>query len=252
MERKRFYDSLRPMLGPLSAGNVAGFELCLNEAERRKTALGSLAYILATAWWESAKTMAPVEEGFYLGAKAKAFQRKLRYWPYYGRGLVQLTWKENYEKVGKFYGLDLVNHPERALNPKLSTQILFDGMEKGWFTGKKVSDFVDVLDEKDDEDLREYIAARRVVNGTDRAAEIGKLTLAFESALKLAGYDHDGRAASGPVARPIPPVTVPATDVPMPEKSPDPIQSQKARMTKFTLALIVTVIVVAAIIIAIS
>jgi predicted chitinase len=41
---------------------------------------------------------------------------------YYGRGLVQLTWRNNYKKMGDLLGLDLVHHPKRlwisALPPK--------------------------------------------------------------------------------------------------------------------------------------
>jgi putative chitinase len=34
------------------------------------------------------------------------------YWPYFGRGYIQLTWRRNYEAFAKFSGLDCVNHPE--------------------------------------------------------------------------------------------------------------------------------------------
>lgn len=41
------------------------------------------------------------EEGGYLSTteKIEAFQKKLRYYPWYGRGLIQLTWQENYQKA---------------------------------------------------------------------------------------------------------------------------------------------------------
>ncbi len=186
MNRKAFFDALRPKLGALTQANVVGFELVLDEAERRGTGLNHTAYCLSTAWWESGKTMQPVREAFWL---PEAWRKKhLRYFPYYGRGLVQLTWFENYGKVGKFYGIDLINNPDKAMEPALSVRILFDGMEHGWFTGKALGDFIDLVDESDDEDLREYVAARRIVNGTDRQLEIGKLALIFEAALAAAKY----------------------------------------------------------------
>jgi len=188
MDRKAFYDAARLAFGPLTATNVAGFNLVLDEAEGRKTPLWFLAKILATAWWESGKTMAPVEEGYYLGSKAEAFQRKLRYYPYYGRGLVQLTWQDNYRKASEVVGVDLVANPEKALEPRISVKVLFDGMERGWFTGKRLADYIDNIDESDDEDLREFANARRVVNGTDRQVEIGQLALSFERALRAGGY----------------------------------------------------------------
>lgn len=195
MERKAFYDALRSTLvgveskpGTFTEANVVGFELMLNEAERRRTPLGEFSYYLATAWWESGKTMAPVREAFYLGTKAEAVRKKMRYYPYYGRGLIQLTWKENYKKASDFLGVDLVGDPDKALDPGLSVKILFEGLSKGWFTGKKVSDYVDNIDESDQEDLREFSNARRAVNLLDKAVEIGKLGIVFEKALKGGKY----------------------------------------------------------------
>ena len=49
------------------------------------------AYGLATAWWETNKTMQPVREAYWL---SEAWRKpNLRYYPHYGRGYVQLTWK---------------------------------------------------------------------------------------------------------------------------------------------------------------
>lgn len=186
MNRKAFYNALRPTLGALTQANVVGFELVLDEAQNRRTPIHDLAYILATAWWESGKTMQPVREAYWLSEDWR--RKNLRYYPFYGRGLVQLTWEDNYRRVGGFYGIDLVKNPDRAMEPALSVRILFDGMEQGWFTGKALNDYIDGIDESDDEDLREYINARRIVNGTDKAAEIGRLALMFEASLKAARY----------------------------------------------------------------
>lgn len=186
LNRKAFYDALRPTLGALTQANVVGFEHVLNEALSRRTPIHDLAYILATAWWESGKTMQPVREAYWL---SEAWRKKnLRYYPYYGRGLVQITWLENYQKASNLYGVDLVSNPDKAMDPKLSVRILFDGMDDGWFTGKALDDYIDGVDEADDEDLREYINARRIVNGTDKASEIGSLALTFERALQAARY----------------------------------------------------------------
>ncbi|WMT90178.1 hypothetical protein [Pelagibacterium sp. H642] len=186
MNRKAFYDALRPTLGALTQANVVGFELVLDEAAKRRTPIHDLAYILATAWWESGKTMQPVREAYWLSEDWR--RKNLRYYPFYGRGLVQLTWEDNYRRVGGFYGIDLVGHPDKAMEPALSVRILFDGMEQGWFTGKDLDDYIDGIDEDDDEDLREYANARRIVNGTDRQIEIGRLALMFEGALTSARY----------------------------------------------------------------
>lgn len=206
MNRKAFYDAVRPTLGAMTQANVVGFELVLHEGQRRATRLHDLAYILATAWWESGRTMQPVREAFWL---AEIWRRKnLRYYPFYGRGLVQLTWEENYRKASELYGVDFVKHPDLVLEPRHSVNILFDGMKQGWFTGQALSDHIDDFDDADDEQMREYKAARRVVNGTDRAIEIGKLAAVFETALKAASYG---------------PLTIPAEPIMVPQPVPAPI-----------------------------
>lgn len=199
MDRKAFYDAVRPTLGALTQANVVGFELVLDEGQRRAARLHDLAYILATSWWESGRTMQPVREAFWL---SETWRRKnLRYFPFYGRGLVQLTWEENYRKASELYGVDFVKHPDLVLEPRHSVNILFDGMKQGWFTGQALADHIDDFDDADDEQMREYKAARRVVNGTDRAVEIGKLAAVFETALKAASY--------GPLTIPAEPIIVP-------------------------------------------
>ncbi len=92
------------------------------------------AYILATGWWETARTMKPVREGFYLGDRAAAFRRSLRYWPWYGRGQVQLTWEANYRKAGAEVGADLIADPDLALSAEIAAEVLVQGSLEGWPT----------------------------------------------------------------------------------------------------------------------
>ena len=67
MDRAKFYASLRArnsgVFGTsLAQGQVAGMEAMLDEGERRKLPLRHMAYILATAFHESAHTMQAVRE----------------------------------------------------------------------------------------------------------------------------------------------------------------------------------------------
>lgn len=43
---------------------------------------------------------------------------------YYGRGYVQITWKNNYINYGDSIGQDLVNNPDLALDPEVAASIL--------------------------------------------------------------------------------------------------------------------------------
>lgn len=213
---------LRAKLGPLKQTQVEGFTLLLDEAAKRGTRWDNLSNILATAWWETAHTMQPVAEAFWV-KNAEAWRKKnLRYWPFYGRGYVQLTWDFNYAKATKWFrenGIkykgaypDFTKNPELAMVPELAATILFVGMEEGWFTGKKLTDYLDGIDESDVEDLREFTNARRIVNGTDKQVEIGKLSLAFEQALKVGRY-----GTSNVVTIPSKPVIPGPTPQPTPE-----------------------------------
>lgn len=207
-DRQLFYHGLQGIshsFGALTTPNVIGFELALNEAERRSMPLNKFAYCLATVWWETGKTMGFVKEANYVyphdSVKLERFLRShkpsSRYYPYYGRSWPQWTWERNYKLATRMWNqryrgngptVDFVHRPDDILDPKYGVPLFFDGMEEGWFTGKSEADYIDDVDESDEEDLREYMNARRVVNGTDKKAEIGRLALIFEHALRSANY----------------------------------------------------------------
>lgn len=127
------------------------------------------AYIMATVEHETAGTYYPVREAFYLGKEQQLrYLKKKKYYPYYGRGLVQLTWLFNYEKYSDILSLDLTSHPDNALDPALSLFILVHGMLTGAFTGLPLDKFIN-------DKYLDLSGARRVVNGTDRADHIAGL-----------------------------------------------------------------------------
>ena len=66
-------------------------QLLIAESKARGLLRNQLTYLLATAFWQTARTMQPVDEAFWL---SEAWRKKnLRYWPWYGRGHCQLTWE---------------------------------------------------------------------------------------------------------------------------------------------------------------
>lgn len=188
MNFKTFYDNVRKSI-TLTSENVRGFDFIIAEAAKRKVPLHHLAYILATVFHETAHRMQPIREygrgkGRPYGSIGRNGQAP------YGRGYVQLTWDENYERADKELGLGgkLVRNYDLALQPSIAVQILFKGMAEGWFTGKSLSDFIDTIDEPDAYDREEYEGARRIINGVDKKALIASYALIFEKALRNAGY----------------------------------------------------------------
>ena len=142
------------------------------------------AYVLATAAWETNHTFEPVREAYWV-KDAEAWRKKnLRYYPWYGRGLVQLTWEDNYRRAGKAIGVDLIKNRDAALEPGNAVKILVKGMIEGWFTGKKLSDYITLK-------RSEFIAARAIINGKDKAQEIAALAMKYDAELLAAGYGVD-------------------------------------------------------------
>lgn len=167
---KPFFDIVRLKFGPLNQGQVDGITTLLNLSAGLP--LPHRAYILATAWHETARTMQPITEigkgkGRLYGVPAGPYKQI-----YYGRGYVQLTWLQNYQKAAQIAGQDLVQYPDLALRPDIAGQIAISGMTGGWFTGKKLSDYSD------------YVGMRHVINGTDQASLIAGYAQHFETALK--------------------------------------------------------------------
>ena len=133
-------------------------KLILKECRKAGLSDEHTAYVLATAYHETAHTMKPVREAFWLSEDWR--RANLRYWPWYGRGYVQLTWRRNYEHAGDELDLDLTTDADVVMQPMVAAKILVRGMKDGWFTGKAMGDY------------NNFSSMRRVVNGTDKAALI--------------------------------------------------------------------------------
>lgn len=216
---KTFFDAIRPIFGgKLEQDHVDGINTILSawdtwgDGDDNK-----LAYILATAKWETAHTMQPVAEAYWV-KNAEAWRKKnLRYYPYYGRGFVQLTWHRNYQDWSSRTGLDLVSKPELAMIPAVAARILVQGCMIGTFTGKGLGDYITA-------DKADFKSARRVVNGTDKASQIATIATQFASALE------QGRAVAlkpESVAPPPPDVEPPLPTDPGTEGEPGTV-GQKA------------------------
>lgn len=214
-DRKIYFDAVRKSLfsGSLSQQQVDGQEAILGEWEVQPweqplTDVRWLAYMLATTLHETASKMWPVEEygkgsGMEYGKPDPETGQT-----YYGRGYVQLTWRDNYRKATVELGLkgdaDLEWHAEMALEPQIAADIMFRGMAEGWF--RSDGNGRQTLLRYFDADTDDPYGAREIINGDRKTVpdwsngvSIGNL---------IAGYHREFLAAleAAAVTAPLPPV----------------------------------------------
>ena len=196
--RQAFYASVE-------SAELFGRALCTSQSDGLSTLVEAMrgqplafaSYDLATAFHETSRTMQPVRERGSSAYLERYDTGKLAHdlgntpekdgdgARYAGRGYVQLTGHANYERIGKLLGMDLISNPDAALVPATAALILMRGMADGWFTGKRLSDYLPVARPGW---LAEFVQARRVVNGTDCANQIAGYAVAFQSALVDGGW----------------------------------------------------------------
>lgn len=131
-----------------------------------------VAYVLATTQWETAQTFKPVREAFWLSEEWR--KNNFCYFPYYGRGFVQLTWKTNYQKYSQILGVDMAADPDIAMRPNVALFILVHGFKTGTFTGRKITDYID-------HGRTDFVKARRCINDSDKASTIAGIAKEYLS-----------------------------------------------------------------------
>jgi len=198
INRQFFFDTVRLTLfnGSLRQKQVEGLTALLDYWEKNYAASDDrwLAYVLATAHHEVDRKMQPIKEYggnryffrmYDIEGSRPHVARRLGNIAkgdgvlFHGRGFVQLTGRANYVLWQGRLGKDLTSNRRKAdqvLNLKIATQILFEGMIDGTFTGKKLSNYF--LDIRQD-----WEGARRIVNGTDKKALIGSYAKSYYSAI---------------------------------------------------------------------
>ena len=185
IDREIFFSSVRNELfdGALQQVQVDGMSVILAVWEYQvggtpMSDIRWLAYMLATTYHETATRMWPIVE-----YGDESYLQGKEYYPYVGRGFVQLTWEENYRYASTALSLvderDLVEHPEMARDSLIATRVLFRGMAEGWFTSRKLGDYFN--DETDDS-----INARQIINGNDDDELIADYHNTFLAAIRNA------------------------------------------------------------------
>lgn len=144
------------------------------------TSLFQIAYILATAEHES-----------HLGEWMEEFASGWDYegWPelgnnedgdgprFKGRGFVQLTGRKNYTDWKGKLGINIVSNPERVMEPEIAAKILVQGMRDGSFTSVNLNDHIG----------EDFVNARAIINGSDRANQIAAIAEEYLKVLQ-AGF----------------------------------------------------------------
>lgn len=207
MDRAKFYASVRASLfaGKLTQAQVEGMEAIFNEWDKAgKTDPRWLAYILATAHHETGARFAPVEENLNYSAKRLTQVWPTRFptitaatpyasnpeklankvyggrlgntepgdgWRYRGRGMVQITGRDNYSKYG------LADNPEAASQNDAAAHIIVDGMINGRFTGLLLRAFFD-------HDSDNPVGARKIINPDANGKKIAAVYEAYLKAVK--------------------------------------------------------------------
>lgn len=189
----------------IAQGPMDGLNFILDQIGQDTTNwenLNQVAYGLATFDWETAHTFHPIYEngqpsyfskydagtplGLNLGNTKPGDGSLFR-----GRGYVQLTGRTNYQRVGQFLGIDLVGSPDQAIQPPVAYRIAANGMRLGWFTGRRLSQFMPSGGTPD------YVNARTIINGHDRAADIAAIAQNFQKVLTAAQAGQVAANAAG-------------------------------------------------------
>lgn len=155
--------------------------------------LRHVAYMMATTQHETAGTYLPIVErgpksyfnkynaGTKLG-KALGNTQEGDGYLFRGRGYCQITGRNNYRRFGALLDLDLIGQPDLALEPAIAYSIMSLGMRQGLFTGLHLWRFIN-------DQICDYVNARKIINGLDRAAFIAEYAVQWEKRLKEAVID---------------------------------------------------------------
>ncbi len=191
IDRTKFFAAVRPLFGgALSQAQVDGCAHILDgwdawapDNHDLSPNMRWLAYMLATTFHETGRTMVPVAEEGHGAGRPYGKPDPETGQVYYGRGYVQLTWDDNYSSFGARLGLPLYDQPDLALQPAAALEIMLTGMASGHFTGARLGRYFGLNPAKDDP-----VNARRIINGLDRAELIAGYHHTFRTALAAAGY----------------------------------------------------------------
>lgn len=221
MNKAEFFDLIRGQIfgGALNADQVKHIEAIVDASAAAGWSIPYAAYALATGQHETARFVHLKEiggVGYFTrmydvrGNRPSLARSNGNVHPgdgprFIGRGYVHLTWRNNYRRAGQKIGVDLESNPELAAEPGIAARVMIEGMQAGWFTGRAMRHYLDGTPP-------DYVGARRIINGVDKASLIAGYARDYERALRGAGY-KPGKASPAPAL-------VPAPTPPTPKPTP--------------------------------
>lgn len=176
INRDQFFLHYRQQFGKIKYQQTVDNITCmLNTMENLQGLFSSvvlaeqLAYVAATVHHETGTTYGAMrEKRASKWRQPGLYKLQNRYWlsGYYGRGPVQLTWRDNYRKFQEITGKPILDNPDLLLiDLQLGYEITIHGMTKGLFTGARLDRYIS-------SEHIDFINARRVVNLLDKAKKI--------------------------------------------------------------------------------
>jgi len=81
--------------------------------------------VAATVAVETGRSFKPIKEKMANPhLQPELYARQMQYFPWIGRGFVQITWESNYRLFGSLIGVDLVSNREAACEPETAAKVL--------------------------------------------------------------------------------------------------------------------------------
>lgn len=203
-----FYNELRPMFpgGKLTSSQVAGIQSIYGYGSSKGLPASWTAYSFATAYHETGARLQPVREGFATSDEQAmrviagmlhsgrikenyAERHPITGQSYYGRGLVQITWYDNYLKFEKLTGIPFTTNPDLMLRNEYAVPVLFTGSIEGMF--RRGRSYKKLLTQEFGS-LAAFKACRDVINGDSHRTRngirydtmIAEYAMAFQNALR--------------------------------------------------------------------